>query len=600
MTETSKKPYFAYRSFRKELKTRERFAELGVRQFCIFPANTVNALGQPYSEYPPVWLWEHQYDFAALDRQFEDILAFCPDAEFLFMLDLNSPPWLVRKLQCRQKASDSFAEVSGTLASGYWREVTAEYMKDILMHVQEKYGKHLACVILACGATDEWMDYSLGAETEDKLHLFRKWCAEQGLPVPLAIPDFERRYHSPRFGGLLRDPEKDRDAISYWRFHSDLIASGICNFAMEARKYLCDGQEIGVFYGYVLELTKNYLVGCGHLGYEKVLSSGAVDFLISPGDYHDRRMGGGGGFQNLNGCIHRNGRHFLHELDHHTHTCNLQVTPYARASWWTPWPDTASDIAGLRREFCRSLMHGASLWFFDMWGGYYSEPEIQNAIREMKILWDRLADYGREPEAEVAFVVDPQSVFYCNDHLENNPLLEIFHTLQKICNHLGAPYAMYDISDLPKLREVPKLTVLPMWIEFDERRRELLRSCLPGTRLLWLGPCGLTDGNRWGAQVLPEGTAFPDCSVFSAEILRREAELAGVHLYCDAALPVWASGSLLSCHCAEAERHTFRLKRRAAKVVELFSGRTVAENCGSFDYTFRKPETALFELIETK
>ena len=68
-------------------------------------------------------------------------------------------------------------------------------MKDILTHVQEKYGKHLACVILACGATDEWMDYSLGAETEDKLHLFRKWCAEQGLPVPLAIPDFERRYH---------------------------------------------------------------------------------------------------------------------------------------------------------------------------------------------------------------------------------------------------------------------------------------------------------------------------------------------------------------------------------------------------------------------
>lgn len=31
MTETSKKPYFAYRSFRKELKTREIFAGLGVR-----------------------------------------------------------------------------------------------------------------------------------------------------------------------------------------------------------------------------------------------------------------------------------------------------------------------------------------------------------------------------------------------------------------------------------------------------------------------------------------------------------------------------------------------------------------------------------------
>ena len=51
------KPFFAYRSFRRELETVRRFYETGVRQFCVFPANTTNSLGQPYVEYPPNWIF---------------------------------------------------------------------------------------------------------------------------------------------------------------------------------------------------------------------------------------------------------------------------------------------------------------------------------------------------------------------------------------------------------------------------------------------------------------------------------------------------------------------------------------------------------------
>ncbi len=590
-----KKPYFAYRSFRKELETRKKFSELGVRQFCVFPANTVNALGQPYSEYDPVWLWDRVYNFDSLDRQLNDILAFCPDAEFLLMVDLNSPPWLVRKLQCRQKACDSFADVAGCVACDFWKTTTLEYMKAVLGHVQEKYAAHIRCFILACGATDEWMDYSMGQESEDKLSLYRIYCREHQLPEPEGIPDVSRRYHSPHLNGCLRDPGQDGDALNYWKFHSDLVASGICDFASEARGFLREDQEIGVFYGYVMELGKNYLVGCGHLAYEKVLASGLVDFFISPGDYCDRPMGGGGGFQNLNGCIRLNRKHFLHELDHHTHTANLQVTPYASASWWTPWPDAASDIAGLRREFCRTLLHGASLWWFDMWGGYYSDPAVLQAIGEMKQLWDRLADFNREPDAEVALIVDPDGVLYCNDHAVNNNLVHIFQSLQKVCNHFGAPYALHDISDLPKLKRIPKLALLPMWVEMDDRRRELLRTCLPETTLLWIGPCGWSDGIRWKCQEL-EGAVFPDYTAFTSEILRAEAEKSGVHCYVDSDLPVWAAGTLLSCHSAESGTHTFRLKRRAEKIVELFRGRTVAEQTDTFDYSFHGPETALFEM----
>ena len=92
------KPFFAYRSFRRELETVRRFYETGVRQFCVFPANTTNSLGQPYVEYPPNWIFFDTYEFEHVDRQIADLLSAAPEAELLCMIDLNSPNWLVRQL----------------------------------------------------------------------------------------------------------------------------------------------------------------------------------------------------------------------------------------------------------------------------------------------------------------------------------------------------------------------------------------------------------------------------------------------------------------------------------------------------------------------
>ena len=62
------KPFFAYRSFNKEPATVRRFYEAGVRQFCLFPANTTNSLGQNYSEYPPNWYYYKEYEFEHVDQ----------------------------------------------------------------------------------------------------------------------------------------------------------------------------------------------------------------------------------------------------------------------------------------------------------------------------------------------------------------------------------------------------------------------------------------------------------------------------------------------------------------------------------------------------
>ena len=150
------KPFFAYRSFWKELDTVKRFYDAGIREFCVFPSNTTNTLGQPYGQYPPNWLYFDAYEFEHVDRQINDILSAAPEAKLLCMVDLNSPNWLVRQLM--YSLCDSTLGVTDALTTERWREETLKYMRALLTHIETAFPGRVKAYILAGGMTDEWMD----------------------------------------------------------------------------------------------------------------------------------------------------------------------------------------------------------------------------------------------------------------------------------------------------------------------------------------------------------------------------------------------------------------------------------------------------------
>ena len=125
----------AYRSFRKELDETRAFAEMGVKLRAFGVCNTDNALGKPYSDYPPVWLGPGEYDFATLERMVGDLLAASPDAEFLCLLDLNTPRGLARRLRL-----DSFDAITPAEAMPEWREETRRYLRDLVASSAELHG----------------------------------------------------------------------------------------------------------------------------------------------------------------------------------------------------------------------------------------------------------------------------------------------------------------------------------------------------------------------------------------------------------------------------------------------------------------------------
>jgi len=609
---------FSYRSFWPEFGAMAQFRDAGVDTVCIFAANTDNSLGLPYCKYPPVWRWFGKYDFGSLDKQYDDVLAVNSSATFICMVDLNTPVWLQRQLSLQGHSAEceSFTMLSCACANPAWRKATADYLEAVVKHVEARYGDRVKAYLLACGQTDEWMDYSRGAAGRTKTAAWQSWCKAHGRPT-VPVPAFERLDRA-GFNNLIRDPSAEGDIVDYVRFTGDTVADAVLDFAARTRKLVPDSRQIGMFFGYILELTGNRLVWAGHLEYERLYASPDIDFFISPGTYGDRPMGGGSGFMVPNGTRRLNGKGFLHEIDHRTPTYNIALDEYVSIGWMVPWKDQAETDAGLKREFALAIVNGASLWCFDMWGGVFKTPETMRLVAQAKRLWDAYAVGEPQSVAEVALVVDPQSTRLINDR---HPLVsQIYQGTRNKLNRLGAPFEVYSFNDLPRadLSRV-KMLVFPGLFEITQEKAETLKRfalCGGRTAVFAYAP-GISDGRSLDAarvQALT-GSAFGTPGVTRAErdgwravyagtyealtpqALRQAAVDAGVTIYCEDAVPVYASGRLVAVHMAKGGDKTITLPSGCREVKELYTGRVIPVADKRFTYRFASPDTALFEMV---
>lgn len=612
-----KPPVFAYRSFWPEFEAMRQFKEAGVNTVCIFAANTQNSLGQPYSKYPPVWRWFGKYDFASLDKQYDDVLAVNPDAEFICMIDLNSPVWLQHQLALQgQPDSDSFTMLSCACANPAWRKATGEYLETVVRHMEGRYGDRVKAYLLACGQTDEWMDYSRGMAGRGKSQAWKAWLKARGkqdLPVP-ALERLDRA----SFGDLIRDPASERDVVDYAQFTGDVVVDTALEFAGRTRAMIPRQRQIGMFFGYILQLARSRLVWAGHLEYERLYGSPDIDFFISPGTYADRPMGGGSGFMAPNATRALNGKGFLHEIDHRTHTYNVHLDEFVSIGWMTPWKDQAETDAGLKREFALAIVNHASLWCFDMWGGVFNTPETMKLVKQSKVLWDRFAALPLKTRAQVALVVDPESARYIND--QNVAAAQIYSDTRNKLNRLGAPFEVFSFNDLSRADLAQyRLFVFPGLFEITPEKMGILQQrVFQGGRVAMFAYApGICDGKSLDPARVKAltGTAFgtPALSMVQRDgwtsayvgayadltpaALRKAALEAGVTIYCEDAVPVYANERLVAIHMAEGGEKTITLPVDCRQVRELYTGRVIPVAEGQFSYEFGSPDTALFELI---
>lgn len=591
--------YYCYRSFWPELDMTRTFAQMGINTRAFFAANAINSIGFEYCKYPLIWKGIKKYDFAAYDKQVDDLLGANPNATFLCMIDLNTPYWLTRRF-----ALDSFAEISHAAADPDWIKITTQWMVDFIAYSEKKYGDKIKAYILSGGGTSEWYEYDRGRSSRVKNAAWRAWCSAKGFLFDADVPG-ETKLAKAAHENVIYDPATEMDKIQYWRFHNEVIGSAILQFAKTAREKIPAQKEIGVFFGYYL-VSDSKLTSFGHQDYERVMASRDIDFFISPGTYNDRQIGGGSGPQLVHGTLLRYGKRYLHEIDHRTHVVTKES-----------WKTQADDNAGLKREAAFALINHCSLWWFDMWGGWYGTQETRDVIRRLKVISDKYISDKSPSAAEALLIADPQSVFGVNEKMPEASAMA--RRFRDTLNKTGTPFDVYSFNDIPFIDlSRYKVVFLPATILITPERAEILKThvCKNGRTLVWVYAPGISDGKtldiarikQWtGSEYKTPGPVTVDMggwkSVYAYEyktmtaaVMKKIMKDAGVHQYTGEENPVYCNGRLLAIHFKEGGPKKVYLPKTCRRVVDVFSDKVVAENVKEFTYEFRTPDTAIFEL----
>ena len=598
--------YVCYRSFNAEPAMTRTFAEMGVGVRAFGVCNTNAKHGQPYSEYPTVWRGEKDYDWASLDAQVGDILRAAPDDRLICMVDLNTPAWLARRW-----LYDSFDTITHVAAQPRWFAVTDVWLDDFLDYAEAKWGDRIVAYVLMAGNTTEWFEEEDGRASRPKNAAWRAWCAKRGLRYGKSVPS-ESDLNEAAFEDFVYDPATEAEKIDYWRFHNELVSSALLHYAARARAKVGTRKELGAFFGY-LHVCNDYAAAFGHLDYPRVMASPDIDFLISPTTYVQREMGGGSASMLLTGALRRQGKRFLHEIDCWPHASH---TPWP--GWKPYWTTPADDLAGNTREAAYAIVNHASFWWFDMWGRHYGDPAVRARVAKLSAVARRFARDASPLEAEVLVVGDPESLYGVRDR--NARAKAMCARFVDDINRSGVMWDTCSFDDLATtdLSRV-KVLVMPGVFTITPARAELLRRrvLVGGRTAVWFYAPGLSDGKSLDVSRVKTwvGVAFrtpgvsttrldgytavytADSADYTPASLRAVFDRAGVHAYTEDCVPVMANARLLAVHTPKGGPRTIRLPRRYAKVVDLLTDETVAENADAFTCTFAEPDTRLFETI---
>ncbi len=608
-------PRMCYRSFWPQEKYNRQFAEAGVRLVFIYPSNTISSIGVPYSNYPMIWTGPNQYDWTALDRHIEDVLTWNPGAKLIVMIDLNTPPWWAKT----HEGSDSVGQLGDVLLREDYRRDSQEYLHRFLEHTEAKYRDKIAAYHLSAGMVCEWFDWLHGKTTPRKDAAFAK---AMGRPSA-KVPDEVEKTTYP----LFYDPVKDADKIAYWKFHNQLVADAAVDYARRAKQVTKNRVPIGLFFGYMMANGTNKLLYRGHLAYDTVYQSPAFDTVSAPAVYQQRSMGGTSGFQFCQDSILTNGKILWHEIDHRTHLLKdvkqgptRYVTNFGKGISFHSKEET---IAGLRREFAIGMIAGAHLWWFDMFGGFFDDPDVMAEIKHLNQLSQRFADTGPGKAAEVALFADADSMYYVNGR---KPLTDqVLRKLQFALFRTGTPWRCHSLADLTRIDTSQfKVIILPNLFALDAEKRQLLEKMVlrDGKTVVTLfAPGIITDGKYDVANIEkftgtrvdrlsqpgdPQKAFYQDhedwTSVFlpspqvSPKLLRDVFRKAKVHLYSTTGEPLYANEDLVALHTAKGGKRTIRLPR-PCRVTEVFENRVISDKpVLEFTETLPAPATRMYFL----
>ena len=545
----------AYITYFQEKNNYRQFAEQGYRLFSVqmmFSTRSVNEeSGLPPFQEGIYENGEPNYDI--IDRNFQRILDVCPDAYIFPRVNVNlSRKWEREHPEelCFKKYSEDYC---ACFASEIWADEVKRLLTDFITYIETKgYRDRIVGYQISGGNTEEW--FPLGPNAGDgkrAREAFKTYCEKNNI----VLSEEEQNWFE------LSDVTEETLAhtpIPYKRFFSELMARRVIEFASVAKAITGYRLAIGSFYGYTF--TCYDWPSCHH-ALKKVLESDSVDFLCSPMDYSELRKPGYDVCNMLPlDSLKLHHKLYFAENDSRTHLTKgpNDLPRYNSPLFLGPEKEIALEV--LKMHFSRALTHGHAMWWFDMWGGWYDDPDYLKLLGKCREIYKDSMKKRRGSCAEVAVFIDEHVWSECTSDdwyvpADAKPTLGL----------TGTPYDIYLASDFEQVFRNYKALVFVI-----PKETEQISACIkiaekakiPNYR--FTHECVRVDeNNHWIVE--PAGMV---------EFYKK----AGVLVYTNLPAVVYASDSFVFLHTARDGRYDFHIGDKK-NLKDLFTGKEYSFPC---------------------
>lgn len=473
---------YAYMTYCPEKKYIDEFKKAGYKIFS-FPVYMCDWSINAETGLKPFWQSVIQsdgsYDFSCVDKFLE---MFSPGGNdgFIFpRVFLQTPSFWdsdnPEELFCDYGGERIRCDFTSEKARGFlWKA-----FKALIDHIEDSPWKNSVIGYqIAGGGTEEWAhvlkhdEQFAGYGVCNRKH-FVNWLKVKYITVENLNNSWQKNYKTFEeaelplpaqltygLNGMLRDSKSEMQAIDFHIHHSEIVAETILYFADKVKTHTLGKAITGAFYGYIWMFHKAYK---GHNALNMLLKSPVLDFVASTNGWPEPGLSWPFGSAPQSALLHK--KIFMCEGDIRTHlTDSLEKTmpwaipdgnTYYTSDVWRAVKDEFHSKSIVKKAMARVVTSKVGMWWFDMFSGWFSSPEIMNLIRLMPSL--RAQGCTGTLSSQVALVLDEDSPFYTamengkkgyfadRTPVYNRYICDAFKTE---LGRMGTPYDIYEAKDL--------------------------------------------------------------------------------------------------------------------------------------------------------
>ncbi|MBM1104602.1 beta-galactosidase [Aurantibacter crassamenti] len=604
-------PPYAYMSYLGEEKYYKEIAETGIHIYNL-PAylgeggiNTTSGIGAFRS---PIWLGEGEYDFSSLRTDFEKIIKTDSKAKVIIRFYLDPPEWWTKLYPEASAQLPDGSNFRQCFASDIWREKTGEVFSDCLNWLQNsKYANYLAGIHVASGFTEEWFYHPKQYQDKNpaRLQAFRTWLKDNYKSKAALQKAWNNRsitFENAQLANIdeptkredWRSKEHERNYIDTYRFQAEVMVKNIVYFCKIVKEESHGKLLTGAFYGY------HYFVGDprrGHGALAKLLDCDELDYLSSPNVYN-RVIGEDWPAMAAINSVQLHGKLWLTENDTRTAITTLlkdrsnDIAPpgaYEDGVWLGP-DDLKTSVSFLWKNTARMLTYGYGGWWFDMWGGWFSNPQLLNVLEKTQQIY---AEYppspGEQMKSEVGVIVDEKLSFWDPTYGKlTEQILSNRYPLAKTGNS-------YDLFLRTDVERIPTSQYKVIWLMglLDLNSREfdnIEKWTKQGITVLWTNGSGTTLFSTDQDEVIFDGKFK-----WTASELGELWNEAGVHRYIETDDVFYIGRNWMGIHTIEGGDRIINFPFNT-QVIDPLNKKILATNTKELKLTLKPKSTILLRI----